>query len=232
MDSQGLPLLVFALILVVAAITYFLSIKAAQARTRAMQDLAQQVGFSFSAEGPSQRRSYEIEMALFQQGGSRKSKNIMVGRWNGLEVKVFDYSFVTGSGKSSHTWDQTIAAFTIKAGFPVFELRPEGIFDRIADAFVHKDIDFDSHLAFSRRYLLRGAIEKAVREMFSPALLTYCEELPADLKWHVEGCDDTLIFYQSDKSVDPEEIRNFLDTTSSMAKNFLSCSGLKTTSIS
>src|SRR5215475_3487684 len=136
MDSKDLPLLVFALILVVAAITYFLSIKAAQARTRAMQDLAQQMGFSFSPVGSSQQRSYEIEMALFQRGRSRKNKNVMIGQWGGLEVKVFDYSFVTGSGKSSHTWDQTIAAFTIKAGFPVFELGPEGIFDRIADAFV------------------------------------------------------------------------------------------------
>ena len=108
---------------------------------------------------------------------------------------------------------------------PVFELRPEGILDRVADVFTHKDIDFDSNPGFSHRFLLRGLEIERVRELFAPPLLTFFEGLPTDEKWHVEGDGYTLILYRSNVIASAEEIQPILERTSRMAKTFFGCCG-------
>lgn len=196
----------------------------ARKRTEALKLTAQQLGFIFCGTGPT-RPDYQIEMALFNRGRSRSTKNLMVGKWGGFDLKVLDYSYVTGGGKNSHTWSQTVAVFTTKRNFPTFEMRPEGILERIGDFFTGGDIDFESHPDFSRRFVLRGAMPEKVRKLFSPALLTFCEGLPSE-KWHAEGCASELIFYRSDQSVDPDQIEAFLDKTAGFAKGFVDCCGV------
>ena len=44
----------------------------------------------------------------------------------------------------------------------------------------HQDIDFASHPAFSRRYLLRGHDENAVRVLFTDVLLTRVKRSPGN----------------------------------------------------
>jgi hypothetical protein len=53
---------------------------------------------------------------------------------------------------------------------PEFELRSENMFHKIGKAFGCQDINFESHPEFSKRYLLRGADEEAVRTFFTPEM--------------------------------------------------------------
>jgi len=200
----------------------------AKKRTQALQTAAQELGFAFEGEGWSDpTRAPQLETALFTRGRYREFRNIMTGTTAGFKVGIFDYTFITRAGKSSHTWTQTVTAFTQELGLPLFEMRPESFMDRVGDAFVHQDIKFDSHPDFSRRYLLRGPDPEKIRELFSPALLTFCEGLAAKDKWHVEGCGASLIVYRSEATVDAAEVRSFLDETSSIARNFIGCCGLR-----
>jgi hypothetical protein len=200
----------------------------ARKRTQALQVTAQEIGFTFGDEDwEDQSQAPQLETALFDRGHSRKFDNVMSGSYSGFRVSLFDYSFTTGGGKSSHTWTQTVAAFTQELSLPDFALRPEGFFDRIGEALVHKDIHFDSHPDFSHRYHLRGSDPEKIRELFSPALLTFCEGLAPEDKWHIEGNGTALILYRSDATVNPVEVRAFLDETSSIASSFFSCCGLR-----
>jgi|SRR5580658_530607 hypothetical protein len=202
----------------------------AKRRTKALITLAPAIGFSFEGDNwTDSSRAPRLQTPLFDRGRGQKFRNIMTGQFAGFDTSLFDYWYTTGGGKNSHTWTQTVVAFTQDVWLPVFELRPEGVLDRVADAFTHKDINFDSHPGFSHRYLLRGPEGDRVRELFAPPLLTFLEGLPKEEKWHMEGDGHTLILYRSNVIVSAEEIQRLLDHTSSMARTFFgSCGRAKT----
>jgi hypothetical protein len=216
-----------------AVVIIFIVISQIQAkrRTKALIALAPTIGFTFEGDDWGDlTRAPRLQMPLFDRGHSQRFRNIMRGHFAGFDASLFDYWYTTGGGKSSHTWTQTVVAFTQDLWMPVFELRPEGVLDRVADVFTHKDIDFDSNPEFSRRYLLRGAEVDRVRELFAPPLLTFLEGLSSGEKWRIEGDGYTLIVYRSDAIVSAEEIQPLLDQTSSMARTFFgSCGRMKST---
>jgi hypothetical protein len=216
---------VVLLILIAAVIVKHIR---AQKRTDALQTVAQEIGFYFAGNDWSdQSQAPQTGIALFKRGGGGRFKNIMTGTSAGFRTSLFDYSFTVGGAKSRRTFTQTVAAFSQDLLLPRFDMRPEGFLDRIGDAFVHKDIDFASHPEFSRLYLLRGSEQDSIRELFTPALLTFLEGLPSDDKWHIEGVGATLILYRSDVTVGADRIHAFLDETFSIARTFFSSCGLK-----
>lgn len=196
-------------------------------RREAMAAVALETGFQYlgkdwGTEAP------QLGAPLFRKGHSREFRNIMVGSAGGFRACVFDYQYVTGGGRSSQTHFQTVARFT-RPGvvMPEFELQPEGVLQKIGDAFVHKDIDFDSHPEFSSRIQLRSPEEQKTREMFSPGLLSYIEGLDQSKKWRIEGIGNTLLLYRSGRRVKPADFKEFLSETSSIASQFFSLAGLK-----
>jgi hypothetical protein len=222
-SDGGFPYWIFALIVVIAVTIGILSWVLAKKRAQALQAVAQQIGFNYV--GDDRSRTVQVQTALFNRGGSRKFRNIMNGSRGGFEISLFDYSYTVSTGKSSQTTTQTVAAFVQGVSLPTFELRPENFMDRVSEIFVHRDIDFDSHPEFSRRCLLSGREEERIRKIFTPALLSFLEALTPEKKWHIEGCDFTLIVYRSDKTVRPEDIQPFLDETLSIAQTFFASCG-------
>jgi hypothetical protein len=199
------------------------SILYAKKRTRELAAAAQQIGFRFvgdSWSGPS--RSCQSKTSLFQRTRGQ-FRNVMTGSAAGFQVSLFDYSYIVGKSAIS----QTVAVFSQERQLPPFELRPENVLDRIGDAFVHNDIDFDSHPEFSRRYLLQSSQKEDTRKLFTPGLLTYIEQIPAEKEWHIEGSGTTLIVYRAGMPVKPSDLRSFLDETSMIAGTFFASCGLK-----
>jgi hypothetical protein len=216
--------IVWVLALVVVVVIAVAIYRSAQAkkRTVAFAALAPTIGLNFEGDSALDNK---FKTALFNRGYDGQFKNVMNGRFGGFDVSVFDYLFITGSRKSRRTWNQTVVAFSQDVWLPLFAICSEGFFDRIGDAFTHEDIDFDSHPKFSHRYLLRGADEGKIREPFTPALLEFLENIPAQEKWHIEGDGKNLIFYLGDVTIAPEHLQSLLEITSTMAKTFLSSCG-------
>lgn len=197
-------------------------------RTAALTALSLTIGFQFEGDSfldPS--RAPSLQTALFNRGTRRKFRNVMTGTYSSMVTSIFDYWYTISGGKSSQTWIQTVVAFTLNASLPLFELRPEGFFDRVGDVFTHKDIDFPSHPNFSHRYLLRGPQEQQIRELFTPSLLSFLEGLPPEKKWHVEADAHQLLFYRAGHTVPPDQLAALLEETLSIAKTFLNCAGLQ-----
>ncbi len=211
----------FAAIFVVLA-TVWVRRKAKQ-RAEDLRSVASSLGLSYVGDDSS--RAVEVSTALFRRGSSRRFRNVMNGAYAGFQVSVFDYSYTVSSGKNSSTFTQTVAAFVQDLRLPLFELRPQGFLDRIAEAFVHKDINFESHPVFSKRFVLKGEDEASIRSLFTPALLSAFEMLPPEKKWHIEASDRTLLVYHSNITVPPQDIRTFLDETSAMTQTFFASAG-------
>lgn len=199
------------------------SILYARKRSQDLATAAQQLGFTFMGDtwrGPVLHPQFKT--CLLQRTRGR-CNNVMVGMCGSLETIMFDYSY--RAGKSTIT--QTMACFSHNVQLPPFALKPEGIFDRIGDAIIHNDIDFDSHPEFSRRYALKSPDETGTRRFFTPAVLSYMEQIPSEMKWNIETSGINLFVYRGGRTVSPSDLSTFLHQTSSVATALFGSEGLK-----
>ena len=177
-------------------------------RTREMQELASSLKFFFAPKEDFSFLASLHHFHLLSQGHSKKVRNIMNGTANDIAVTIMDYQYTTGGGKNSHTRKQTVIAFQSSLlHLPSFALRPEHLFHKIGKAFGYQDIDFDAHPTFSKRYLLRGADEDAIRATFTDEVLSYYDQSKG-LSTEADG--DTLLFYRPSKRVKPKDIQSLL----------------------
>jgi hypothetical protein len=223
MNSNSIPLLwmlgPFALIIVVIV----WGILHARKRTQDLAAAATQIGFTFMGDtwrGPVLNPQHKTCLLQRTRGSF---KNAMVGSAGSLQAIIFDYTY--RMGKSTVT--QTLACFSDKAQFPPFALKPEGIFDRLGDALVHNDINFDSHPAFSRRYALKSPDEAATRRLFTPGLLSYLEQIPSERNWNIETGGTNLFIYRAGRTVSPADLSTFFQETSSIATTVFNSDGVK-----
>jgi len=220
MNSHDLtPFFVFGGFLALMAVIITASIKYARKRTRELTDVAQQLGFRFVGKnwrGPLLPSEPRISLLQRTRGNYN---NAMTGLSGTLQISLFDYTYRVGKS----TCTQTLAAFSQNQQLPPFALRPENFFDRIGDAIVHNDIDFDSNPEFSKRYFLKSPDEAGTRRLFTPSLLTYLEQFQTD--WCVEGTGTTLIVYRGGRPVNPADVPAFLEAASGIARTFFASEG-------
>jgi hypothetical protein len=199
------------------------SILYARKRSQDLAAAAQQMGFTFMGDawhGPVLNPQFKT--CLLQRTRGR-ANNVMVGMSGSFEAIVFDYTY--RAGKSSIT--QTVACFSHKIPLPPFTLKPEGILDRIGDAIVHNDIDFDSHPGFSQRYALKSPDEASTRRVFTPAVLTQIEQISSDTQWNIETSGINLFIFRAGRRVSPASLATFLQQTSTIATVIFNSEGLK-----
>lgn len=202
--------LIVAGIVSVVGLLFFVSYWIETKRTEALRETAESLGLQFFPEGDMTVQTTLGRLRLFDQGRRRKFRNMMTGRANDVEIAIFGYRYTTGSGKHQHVHQQTVISFQSDLlSLPDFELRPEGMFHKIGQAFGYKDIDFDSHPTFSKRYLLRGPNEQAIRDVFDVDVLDYFEGLKKGTC--VEAGNNRLIFYRQGKRLKPEQTREFME---------------------
>ena len=172
-------------------------------RTQAAEEYAQREGYAFdlNAEGIREAMS---GFRLFQRGHGRRTRRLLSKGSRDEEVWVFDYSYRTGGGKNQRTHRQTVVAFpTMPDWLPAFQLRPERFLHKIGAALGFGDINFEEHQEFSKRFLLKGADEMAVRELFDQ------RTMDALLEFHgvcVEGEGRMLVAYRPGRFAKIEDI--------------------------
>lgn len=194
-------------------------------RTQALANAAVEMGLTFDGE----THTPYLQTPLFGKGHTRKFENVMTGDRAGFVVRLFDYSFTVGGGKSQQTYSQTVANFSkTDISLPYFELRPANILDRAWDAVAHKNIHFDANPEFTRRYVLQGALPDKVRECFTPSLISFLDGIDVHEKWHIEGVGGTLVIYRANKKAAPDQMRTFLEQTSQIATTFFSFARVET----
>jgi len=177
-------------------------------RKKKIEALSYTLGFEYSAEDPTLLESEIGTLPLFSRGRRRRAMNVLRRRESDGEAVLFDYRYTTSSGKNSHTHHQTVLAVRRQGlDLPAFELRPENVLLRVAAAFGYQDIDFEAFPEFSRRYVLRGKDEAAVRQVFTPALLQTLERRPG---WSLEATGTSIIVYRQGKRPKPEALHTFL----------------------
>ena len=207
---------------VLVGIIGLLKLRFERRRRETLALAAGQHGLSFDAAGEPLAPEEVKGFHLFSDGRARQTRNVMRGSSSGMEIVLFDYKYVTGSGKNQSVHQQTVAAFRLPgATLPGFDLRHENVLYKVAALFGYRDINFTEHPEFSRRYLLRGTDQDAVRALFSPALVQFFENpIHVDRRWAVEGAGNLLLVYRPEKRISGEALPQFLQDSTTVAAQF------------
>jgi hypothetical protein len=213
-------LLVIGLLAAAAVALIFVTRAAERRREEELRSVAPMLGFSLEVESrklaESRLDSALLAFPLFRHSGSPRVRCVMRASRLAGEDAVFDFRYTVSTGKSSHTVEQTVAAFRRRgAGLPVFRLHPENLFDKLGQAFGGQDIDFESNEEFSKRYVLTGEDPDAVRALFERQAVMYFADHPG---WSVEGGGEWLIVFRSSKREKPNDLRTWLDEVRQAAR--------------
>ena len=148
-------------------------------RRAAYEEFCMIRGFTFEPERPDGERRFADVFDPFTAGRRRTWGYTISGTKNQAPFTVFEYRWVTGSGKNSSAhriggivWERDDAAF------PKFALSPAGWFSRLGHMFGAQDIDFPESPEFSRAYQLKGPDEPAIRRLFTPEIRRFFEATP------------------------------------------------------
>ncbi len=212
------PIFIFGAIILFTIVMMLWARKKAKERMLAMQAVAQQMGWGFIPEAAMNAIPYLDSFQLFTRGHSKKILNMIYGQINEARVAFFDYTYTVGYGRNRQTYYQSIVYFeSPRLSLPSFTLSPEGLFTKMATALGYQDIDFVQNPVFSKKYLLRGPDEQAIRQTFNDQILAYYE---ANQGLHTDGGGNQIFFYRHGKRVAPEEVRSYIDWAAGMYSLF------------
>jgi hypothetical protein len=202
---------------VVAAIV--LSRRAAQERARGLRELAAKLRWTYLEKVDFGAVPDLDRFELFSSGRSKRLSNLLTSPAGERRAILFDYKYVTGSGKSSHTHRQTVFyATSDELALPSFSLRPENVLYRFAQLFGYQDIDFQERPEFSRMFVLRGEDEARVRAAFSDGVLQFFEARPG---WCAAAIGGELLLWRPGKYATPEEAKALIEEGDALALHFL-----------
>ncbi|MBD0372485.1 MAG: hypothetical protein ICV60_16700 [Pyrinomonadaceae bacterium] len=201
-------ILFFIVIIGFIVAVFIYTSKKEKERTLAMQQVAQQMRWAFLPTAELSMIPHASYFNLFNQGHSKSIKNMIYGEINGVKAAIFDYRYTVGHGKNSHTYNQSVLYFeTPKLQLPMFTLSPENFMHKFISALGYQDIDFGNRPEFSKKYLLRGPDEQAIRRTFQDHILAFYE---ANQGLHTEGGGNQLFVYRQSNRMPPTQAAQYL----------------------
>jgi hypothetical protein len=94
---------------------------------------------------------------------------------------------------------------------PEFVLEPEGFLDDLIEVEGFSDIDFDQFPEFSRKWLLRGPQEQAIRDFFRPPVIHFLEGQDMSLPYSILSDGKVMMVHRQGETLDAEEVNHMID---------------------
>lgn len=192
------PIFILVILAVIAGIIW--SYYASKKRRDMLRQFALENGLEFRASPGDIHQKYQIFNPL-DAGHSRSSQNLIFGRRGELDWELFDYRYVTGSGKNRTTHRYGIAAARIPLALPPLNIRPENFLDRIAAAVGFDDIDFESD-EFSRAYHVKCSDRKLAYDIIHPQMIEFLMGI-ARIEWQFAG---NMVLLHRSGTYEPDEL--------------------------
>lgn len=198
----------FGGVIAIAILGAIIGIVRERARRKAIRALAAELGLAY-LEDPDDALEGELSLLpLFQSGRSRIARNAMHGPIADIEMRVFDYSYATGSGEDSTRHSHTVTAFCAPGvNVPAFDLARDSTPGFLRALFGTSDINFDEFPEFSKRMRLRAEDEAAIRALFDADLAVGMNQADS---LSVEAAGEWVIVYAKERRK-PAEIPQLVE---------------------
>lgn len=188
-------------------------------RREGLERFATELSLDFFPDEQSDLMQRLQAFKLFNAGHSRKMVNVIVGRTEVVNIAIFDYRYITGSGKHQHVHNQTVVAMeSDELDIPSFTLRPESLFDWFGSVLGFQDIDFEEHPQFSKMFVLKGENEQVIRKFFDAELLDFFAEKKGIT---FEAIPGRFIYFRGGRKTNVESMRDYLEEGYSVYAAFL-----------
>ena len=152
------PIIAIVIVVFIALAIY--GAMAAKKRRQALAAWAQANGLRFDPSNDAALDERYPQFKCLRQGDDRYGYDRIFGQWKGRELLGFDYHYETHSTDSKGhrtTHHHHFSAVIVGADVPLKPLliRPEGLFDKVAEFFGADDVDFES-AEFSRKFFVKA----------------------------------------------------------------------------
>ncbi|WP_417223036.1 hypothetical protein [Amphritea sp.] len=158
----------------------------------------------------------------FKRGRHEKFTNILHENRNNMEMVFFECFRGRSGGNTENMPRQVregIFHFTSSdLNLPRFSLHEAEELQQIfVSALGYKDINFDSHPDFSKKYLLNGDDELAVNRLFSEKLICFIERLDGI---NIEGAGNQLIVYRPYTQIETRKFKQYKQEATQIFEQF------------
>ena len=191
------------LALLAGLLAYGMSVEARNRRV-ALEFVAARLDLDFD---PGADRSIHRAFghSLFKRGSSRQATNNISGVMEicgyPVGVRMADYRYDTGSGKSRQTHRISFACFRLPfVGTPDLLIRTEGLGDKLLGGMGFDDIDFESE-EFSRRFWVKSGDKRFAYDVIHPGMMEFFLEGPTP---QVEIVKDVCLILEGSRRWDPD----------------------------
>jgi len=157
--------------------------------------------------------------ALFEKGDGRGVENVVWGRWQDLEVRLFDYWYYDESTDSKGNRSRTYHRFNcviapVDAACSRLVIEHENLGSRLASALTFRDIQFESE-EFNRTYLVRSPDAKFANDLIDARMMEWLLANGDGYSFEVEA-DRMLCFC---RKLGPMEMVPLLGTAKAFREN-------------
>lgn len=182
--------------------------RAEQNRVTSLEQAAARLGWAFRQDVAFDTIPDLTRFELFAQGRSRRLSNVLTSPAGDVRAVVFDYTYVTGGGKSRQTHRQTVFyGVSDLLALPGFSLRPQHFLHNIGKVFGYQDIDLERWPTFSGMFVLRSGDEPAVRAAITRRVVEFLERRQGVC---AAGAGRELLFWRAGRRVSPDDIELFI----------------------
>lgn len=203
-------IIIFGLIIIIAAISLFIQSRREKETDRNLQEITERKGWQFVNESSTSYLEKYNHFDLFTTGHSNFASNILKANIEGTPIEVFEHHYTTTdksylSDNRRNTYhEKTVMHLSQKTlKLPQFVLQPQGSSESTTEGLL--GIGNGSN-RFSDQYLLQGRYEDQVKALFTPEIQNFFNK---NSGFYVEGWNQELLV-QVDK-LEPGEIETFVE---------------------
>lgn len=210
-------ILIFILLVAVAVIGGIFYLE--RRRSQKIGEVARSLGLTFRRKASEADNALTAGCHVGQIGHGRVVSNVLeAARSDELNLTLFDYQYTIGHGKAANMVQQTITR--MESGLfhlPAFVLFPESFLAKMGKMLGTADINFPDSPEFSRKYILRGDDEAAIRALFTPALR---QAIGGQDRLTIEGAGPLLFIFRKGRRLTPDLIAARLEQDKRIAALF------------
>ena len=184
-------------------------------RGRKMQPAAAQLGCTYIKSTPYTSIPAAASLHLFINGSGHRIANVISGTRDGVQMSLFDHQFHRPFS-SRRIFVHTVVVAAPGFALPVFVLRPPAFLHNLGVAPVNP-ITFPDHPKFSSQFVLMGADADAIRRIFTPAVIEFCEMRPGLC---LETVSEYLFLFRQGVLAPPQNLGIYLDETNTLLRLF------------
>ncbi len=211
-SAKWLILVGFVAVCVVGLVAAF---RSAKKRREALARTSAELGLQFDSQQDNTCRGGRFDrIDLMRKGRGRCTRNHFSGRIRGCSVTVFDYRYVTGSGKHRRTHRYGVVIVETELSMPEVRIRREGWFDKLAAVVGFDDVDFPGYPDFSARFHVKAKDPQAARNLLTMPVVDYLKR-HEQFSWELEG---NLAAMAQRGWFKPEELRAAVETAVGLVK--------------